>query len=225
GLAGVFLQNQLAWIVILASIFLIGLSRVFLGVHFPSDVLAGWWIGALFLFAVLTLYRGRRGIGRKSSPLLATLRFLLIGSLLLLAGFAILAILDRAGWQVPEIWIENAGTAFPHLDPINPLRLEEIAIASGAYVGFAAGGWWLNHARRYSSQGSTWQRFLRYLIGMAGMAILYLVTRAALPEASSEVLAVLHFVQFVLIGIWISALAPVVFMRLGLAEESGLTNK
>jgi hypothetical protein len=60
---------------------------------------------------------------------------------------------------------------------------------------------------------------------MAGMAILYLVTRAALPEAPSEVLAVLHFVQFVLIGFWISALAPVVFMRLGLAEESGLAKK
>ena len=43
------------WIVTILLMTLIGFSRVYLGVHFPTDVLSGWAIGAVFLAAYLAL--------------------------------------------------------------------------------------------------------------------------------------------------------------------------
>ncbi|MDQ7029228.1 MAG: phosphatase PAP2 family protein [Ardenticatenia bacterium] len=39
------------WAVVLSA--LIGFSRIYLGVHFPHDVVAGWGIGTLILYAVI----------------------------------------------------------------------------------------------------------------------------------------------------------------------------
>jgi undecaprenyl-diphosphatase len=40
------------WVVALTLIALIGLSRVYLGVHYPSDVLAGYLVGAIWVAAI-----------------------------------------------------------------------------------------------------------------------------------------------------------------------------
>jgi undecaprenyl-diphosphatase len=40
-----------------ALVFLIGLSRVYMGRHYPSDILAGWLLGALWLVAAASVVR------------------------------------------------------------------------------------------------------------------------------------------------------------------------
>lgn len=42
-------RNRWAWVLAINFAFWVSLSRIFLGVHFPSDIIAGWCVGAALL--------------------------------------------------------------------------------------------------------------------------------------------------------------------------------
>lgn len=50
-------RRRWLWVVAVAVILLLGFSRVYLGVHFPTDVLGGWAIGAVLLWIYLGVQR------------------------------------------------------------------------------------------------------------------------------------------------------------------------
>ena len=61
------------WVGVVLAV-LVGLTRVYLGVHFPTDVLAGWAAGAswaMFCWIVAICLK-RRGLYRRNSPLLSS---------------------------------------------------------------------------------------------------------------------------------------------------------
>jgi membrane-associated phospholipid phosphatase len=51
GVIAAWLARRWFWVLAVAIMFLMGFSRVYLGVHFPTDVLGGWVLGGLTLWA------------------------------------------------------------------------------------------------------------------------------------------------------------------------------
>ena len=52
-----FFYRKYGWLVLVAAL-VVGFSRVYVGVHYPLDVLAGYLLGGLMAAAVLVVYNG-----------------------------------------------------------------------------------------------------------------------------------------------------------------------
>src|SRR4030065_955480 len=51
------IRQRWVWVIAIMVMFLIGVSRIYLAVHFPHDVILGWVFGALTLWVMLKLER------------------------------------------------------------------------------------------------------------------------------------------------------------------------
>jgi membrane-associated phospholipid phosphatase len=135
GTLAVGLKKKWATIICVAAIILIGLSRIYLGVHFTRDVICGWLIGLALLLIYFWIEKPvARWIGPKSLSFKIVVSFLV--SLLIIA-IGLLINTEYAGWQLPAAWIQNAqaaGAGTP--DPFNQEGNFTIA---GVWFGFTAG--------------------------------------------------------------------------------------
>lgn len=61
--------RRVAAVVAVVAVVAVGLSRPYLGVHWPTDVLGGWSIGGLWLLLCLTVYRRNDSTPTDIAPL------------------------------------------------------------------------------------------------------------------------------------------------------------
>jgi len=54
-LAAYYLRNKWFWIIAIVLIFMIGVSRIYLGVHFPDQIIAGWLAGIVLMIIYFRL--------------------------------------------------------------------------------------------------------------------------------------------------------------------------
>lgn len=199
------------WSIVLI-IFLIGLSRIVMGVHFTHDVLAGWLTGLVLLGLFLKLEKVVGAWFRKSSLLYQILALLLATSLFIIPALLIVPPFDPPA--LPQAWIEGAG------EVIEPYHYENILTTAGSFLGLGLGVILLNQSGGFSARGSIWQRVLRYLAGLLGVLALYLGLGSIFPDDIDLLSYSLRFLRYFLIGFWIAYGAPKLFGWLKLTENA-----
>lgn len=204
------IRKRWASIVLILIIFLIGFSRLVMGVHFLTDVLLGWLLGAILVLLFALTHK----------TITSWLKTLTLGKQILLAlGTSLLMILLSLAarylypeWQMPEEWMTRAGE-------VDPLSINGTITMAGVWFGFLAGFAWLLKVKGIlNSKGAWWKRLLRLAVGLIGVMALYLGLGELFPKEPELLGGILRYLRYGLIGYWVAMGAPLLFEKMKLAE-------
>jgi membrane-associated phospholipid phosphatase len=209
-LAAALRQRSWIWLFAALFIFLSGLSRVYLGVHFIQDVLIGFWIALLVLliYGVLrnrfTAGFNKRILGQRLLALVA----IPVG--LGIVYIAILLIIGPPDLTVPWSSYIPAAELNGH---------EDVVATIAGLLGYGIGVILESSRIRFRSDGPVWQRATRYGFGMAGALVIWAGLRAIFPADPAWIALPLRFIRYFLLLLWVTYFAPWVFVKLRLAAS------
>jgi membrane-associated phospholipid phosphatase len=184
---------------------LVSLSRVFLGVHYPGDVIWGAAAGVALL--ALYIWFKPRAMGR--------LRGLRLGAHVLLAGASALAVVVL-GLLALAIPVGN-GPMFGGLyNAARSQTLVEIAGLAGMMVGLWIGLVLEARYVRFAVVGPFWQRALRYVLGLASLFIIWIGLQLILPAEPAALGLAVQVLRYAVAILWAIWAWPWLFVRIGL---------
>lgn len=184
GMIAMLTEKRWLKVVMVSLIAAVGISRLYLGVHTPTDVLAAIVIGTLILIAVRIASRSLA-----ANPALKN-RFLLLGFALLLISML---------YALLKPYPEGTG-AFLRSDV-----MKTVGAALGGLIGFRVE----ESKLRFEAPKSWLGKILVFIPGIALTMALRVLLKAPLNAAFGELVG--SFVRYVLITFWITALYPVLF--------------
>jgi membrane-associated phospholipid phosphatase len=220
GFVAAQMKRRWAWIAALALIGLISLSRVYLGVHFPGDVVGGWLVGGALLWAfvrwessVKAWLSGLNVVTQLGLALAISLIYLA------LAGGILRAIVSTPD---PINWEQNARAPAPPADDepaIDPRNPESPVSTAGLMFGLGA-ALALRKRARFDARGPWGKRAARFVVGLIGVLIFWLGLRVVFPEGTDLVALALRYVRYALTVFWALYLAPWAFLKTRLVEPA-----
>jgi membrane-associated phospholipid phosphatase len=195
------------WVVAVLLVLLISFSRVYLGVHFFTDLIGGWALAILFLVVFLALEpKVTHWLGNQAIGMQIAAAFLFSVSLILL-GLLIRALIS--GVIDPDLWASWS---------VESRSLEGITTNAGALFGIGVGWAMARHWAPFNAGGPFLKRAVRFIIGFVVVAILYLGLSAIFPREPELIALPFRFLRYTLMGWSAIFLVPWLCLRIGLAE-------
>lgn len=216
------IKRRWAWGVAIFLALFVGFSRIYLGVHFPTDVLFGWILGALILALALGLEKPVLAWLRSFRPGQRVAMYFCLSLAFILANVWIVQTVSHS-FSVPETWVQNARLAAPEADPIAPFSLGGMVTIMAAAFGFLAGVEWLALRGGFDTRGDWGLRAGRFFIGIVGVMVLRYGLDAVFSLLADDLTPfgyILRYIRYATIGFWMAALAPVLFIRFKLATKA-----
>ncbi len=148
------------WLLAGVLFVLIGVSRLYLGAHFLSQVLSGWCVGIGLVIAFVTL-EGKVVPWIRAQPVW---RQLLItgGVSISLPAVGEMCVLLPDNFSIPLEWQQNMARYLGE-KPFEPVTLSDIVMYSGALLGLMWGGILSAQGQSFRADGIWWKRMIRFL--------------------------------------------------------------
>jgi hypothetical protein len=203
-------KRRLVWFLAIFGILIMALSRVYLGAHFLQDAIAGFILGFLVLVGYFIWQENFHGSFRNrilGQRLLFVIALPLIIALFYAAGLVLI------GAAADVEWAEAAQIA-------ERVSLEEAFSAIGVLLGLGIG--FILEASRvhFIVDGTPARRALRYVVGMLGVLVIWRGIALILPQDPLWLALPLRLIRYWLAGMWVAYYAPLLFVRIGLAQAS-----
>ncbi len=204
-----WIRRWWAWLIAAVMIILMAISRIYLGAHFPHDVLVGFFISIFVLLGFVSWQRNyakgfqKRILGQKLMVAVAVpvvYAVIFVGVSLLIGE--------------PDMSVEWAD----YIPAAELAGKEGVATAVGMLLGAGIGLIFEGSRIRFRVDGKIWLRAVRYIVGLAITLALWAGLKVIFPEEPLWLAMILRVLRYFIVALWITYYAPWFFVKIKLAE-------